>query len=179
MGLSLGAAVGMWMASKYPERVKSLSLHSAWPKTDRFLATVVTGWQVMAKGLGSVPEMVILGIFPWCFTPEIYTTRPEYIDALSEFVRGRPVQPLEAFMSESGAVLAHDAEDQLGRIQAPTLITYGRQDQVTSTRFAQPLQGGIQRAELLIFEGCVHAPIYERVDEFNEKTLAFLQRHAG
>src|SRR2546428_8253427 len=69
-GLSLGAAVGMWLASKHPERVKSLSLHSAWPKTDPFLRTVVEGWRVMAKGLRSVTDMVILGIFPWCFTPE-------------------------------------------------------------------------------------------------------------
>ncbi len=179
MGLSLGAAVGMWLAAKYPAQVKSLSLHSAWPKTDLFLTTIVTGWQVMAKALGSVPEMVIQGIFPWCFTPELYVTRPDYIDALSAFVRGRPVQPFEAFMSESGAVLAHDATGQLGKIHTPTLITFGRHDQVTSTRFAQPLREGIAGAELLIFEKCAHAPIYERVDEFNEKTLAFLRRQTG
>jgi pimeloyl-ACP methyl ester carboxylesterase len=34
-------------------------------------------------------------------------------------------------------------------------------------------------SELLIFEGCSHAPIYEKVDEFNQKTLAFLNRHSG
>ncbi len=179
MGLSLGAAVGMWLAAKYPARVKSLSLHSAWPKTDPFLATVVTGWQVMAKALGSVPEMVILGIFPWCYTPELYAARPDYIESLSAFVRGRPVQPVEAFMSESGAVLAHDAQDQLSAIQAPALITFGRHDHVTSTRFAKPLREGIPGAELMIFEECAHAPIYERVDEFNERTLAFLRRQVG
>ena len=179
MGLSLGAATGMWLAATYPERVKSLSLHSAWPKTDLFLKTVVTGWQVMAKALGSVPEMVIQGIFPWCYTPELYAARPDYIEALSAFVRGRPVQPLEAFMSESGAVLAHDVQDQLGRIQAPTLITFGQHDQITSTRFAEPLQRGIAGAELLIFGGCAHAPIYERVEEFNAQTLGFLQRQVG
>src|SRR5882672_2540889 len=32
-GLSLGAATGMWLAAKYPDRVKSLSLHSGWPKS--------------------------------------------------------------------------------------------------------------------------------------------------
>ena len=36
-GLSLGAAVGMWLAAKYPDKVSSLSLHSGWTKTDRFL----------------------------------------------------------------------------------------------------------------------------------------------
>ena len=32
-------------------------------------------------------------------------------------------------------------------------------------------------SELVIFEGCSHEPIYESVDEFNQKTLDFLQRH--
>jgi pimeloyl-ACP methyl ester carboxylesterase len=89
-GLSLGAAVGMWLAAKYPEKVQSLSLHSGWTKTDFFIETVVEGWQVMAKALGSVTEMVILGIFPWCFSPELYAAKPDYIQSLAAFVRGRP-----------------------------------------------------------------------------------------
>lgn len=179
MGLSLGAATGIWLAAKYPDRVKSLSLHSGWHRSDAFLRTVVETWQVMAKGLDSVTEMVIKGIFPWCFTPELYATRPEYIDSLADFVRGRPMPSVEAFMRQSGAVIDHDASGQLGRIEAPTLVTFGRHDMVTSTRFAEPLTQGIRRSELIVFEDCAHAPIYERVEDFNAKTLAFLQRHSG
>ena len=178
-GLSLGAATGMWLAAKYPDRVKSLSLHSGWTKTDPFLKTIVEGWQVMAKALGSVPEMVILGIFPWCFTPELYAARPDYIQSLADFVRGRPAQPLDAFRQESNAVRAHDAEAQLGKIKAPTQITFGRHDMVTSTRFADRMKDGIKNSELVIFEQCAHAPIYEKVDEFNQTTLAFLKRHTA
>ena len=177
-GLSLGAATGMWLAAKYPDKVQTLSLHGGWPKTDPFLKTVVEGWQVTAQALGSVPEMVILGIFPWCFTPELYAPRPEYIQSLAEFVRGRPAQPVPAFLQESNAVIAHDAEAQLSRITAPTQITFGRYDLVTSMRFAARMTAPIRGSELLIFEGCAHAPIYEHVEEFNQKTLAFLQRHA-
>ncbi len=177
-GLSLGAATGMWLAAKYPDRVKSLSLHSGWTKADPFIKTVVEGWQVMAKALGSVPEMVILGIFPWCFTPELYAAKPDYIQSLADFVRGRPAQPLAAFLQESNAVMAHDVEAQLSRINAPTQITFGRYDMVTSTRFADRMKGSIRGSELVIFEECAHAPIYEKVEEFNQKTLAFLQRHA-
>jgi pimeloyl-ACP methyl ester carboxylesterase len=50
---------------------------------------------------------------------------------------------------------------------------------VTSTRFADRMKTNIQRAELIVFEGCAHAPIYEKVEEFNQKTLGFLQRHSG
>ena len=148
-GLSLGAATGLWLAAKYPERVKSLSLHSCWTRSDPFLKTVVQGWQTMAKGLGSVTEMVIQGIFPWCFTPELYAAKPDYIEALAAFVRGRPPQPLDAFLRQSDAVIGHDALAQLGRIQAPTQITFGRHDVVTSTRFAEAMKSGIGRSELV------------------------------
>jgi pimeloyl-ACP methyl ester carboxylesterase len=168
----------MWLAAKYPDKVKSLSLHSAWAKTDPFVKTALEGWQVMAKALGSVPEMVVLGIFPWCFTPELYAAKPEYIQSLADFVRGRPAQPLAAFLQQSNAAIAHDVSTQLGRITAPTQITFGRHDVVTSTRFADRMTSAIRGSELLIFEGCSHAPIYEKVEEFNQRTLAFLTRHA-
>jgi pimeloyl-ACP methyl ester carboxylesterase len=177
-GLSLGAVIGMWLAAKYPELVKSLSLHSAWPKTDLFAKTVVESLQALAKALGSVPEMVIRGLFPWCFTPELYAARPDYIQSLADFVRSRPPQSVASFMQQSNAVIAHDVHSQLNRISAPTLITFGRQDMLISTRFAEPLKT-IRNSELLIFEGCAHAPLYEKVEEFNTKTLNFLRRHVG
>jgi len=178
-GVSLGAAIGLWLAAKHPERVKTLSIHSAWPKSDPFLKVVVGGWQTIAKGLGSVQEMIIQGIFPFCFTPELYAAKPEYIDQLAAFVKSRPKQPLDAFLRQSDAVIAHDALSQLGKIKAPTQITFGRHDMVTSTRFVEPFTGGIKTSELVIFEMCAHAAIYERVSEFNEKTLEFLKRHAA
>jgi 3-oxoadipate enol-lactonase len=178
-GLSLGAATAMWLAAKHPERVKSLSLHSAWPATDPYLKTVVEGWQIMAQALGSVTEMVIAGIFPWCFTPELYATRPDYIDGLADFVRGRPMPPVDAFARQSAAVIGHDAAARLGSVQAPTQVTFGRHDAVTSTRFAAPLTDGIKNAELVVFENCAHAPIYEDVEAFNAKTLDFLTRNSG
>ncbi len=178
-GLSLGAATGLWLAGKHPERVKSLSLHSCWTKTDPFLKVVAEGWRTIAKGLGSVQDMIIQGIFPWCFTPELYASKPDYIDQLAAFVRSRPQQPLDAFMRQSNAVIEHDALSQLGRISAPTQITFGRHDLVTSTRFADALKNGVKGSELVVFETCAHAPIYESVAEFNEKTLSFLRRQSA
>ncbi|HKY29861.1 MAG TPA: alpha/beta hydrolase [Pyrinomonadaceae bacterium] len=176
-GLSLGAAIGMWLAAKHPDKVKSLSLHSPWPATDHYLRTVVEGWQVMAKALNSVTEMVIRGIFPWCLTSDLYATKYEYIQGLSDFVRSRPPMSVEAFMQQSSAVIAHDVQSQLSKITAPTQITFGRRDQVTSLRFSEPLTEGIKNSEIAIFETCSHAPIYESVEEFNSKTLAFLKSH--
>lgn len=178
-GLSLGAATGMWLAAKYPDKVKSLSLHGGWTRTDPFLKTVVEGWQVMAKALGSVSETTILGIFPWCLTPELYAARPDYVQSLAAFVRGRPAQPLAAFIQQSDAVIQHDVEAPMARITVPTQITCGRRDLLTSDRFAERIHRTIPGSQLVVFEDCAHTPLYEKVDEFNQQTLAFLKHHAG
>ncbi|HEX3514066.1 MAG TPA: alpha/beta hydrolase, partial [Trebonia sp.] len=78
----------------------------------------------------------------------------------------------------SDAVLAHDVTSALNLIQAPTQITFGQFDAVTSIRFAGPLTEAIEGAELVIFEGCAHAPIYENVGDFNARTMDFLTRNS-
>ena len=177
-GVSLGAAVGMWLGARYPGQVLSLSLHSSWPSTDAFLRTIVEGWQVMAKAVG-VPEMIVRALFPWCFTPELYAARPDQVESLAAFVRGRPPQSVPDFIYQSNAVLEHDIRTHLARIEAPTLITFGSRDQVTSTRFAERLTSGIAHSELHVFEGCAHAPLHENVPDFNQRTLEFLRRSAA
>ena len=179
MGLSLGAGIGLWLAAKYPERVNSLSVHSCWTKTDLFIETVLKGWQVMAQALGSVTELVIRGIFPWCLTPDLFANHPEHIEALSAFTRSRPSQSVDAFIQQSNAVIAHNVESQLNKITCPTLITFGRYDMITSVRFAAPMTDNIPNTEMIVFENASHAPIYEVIEEFNQKTLAFLLRQSG
>lgn len=177
-GLSLGAAIGMWLAAKHPDKVKSLSLHSGWPKTDPYVKAVIEDWQVAAKAIGSVPEMMIKTMFPWCFTPQLYATRYDYIQSLAEFVRSRPPLSVDGYIKQADAVIAHDVESRLAEITAPTQVTFGRHDQITSLRFAEPLTSSIRNSELVVFEEASHAAIYECVEEFNQKTLDFLQRHS-
>jgi 3-oxoadipate enol-lactonase len=178
-GVSLGAAVAMHLAARHPDRVRSLSLHSAWHRTDEYLGTVLRLWRAVAGALPSVADAVIEGIFPFCFTPEMYVERPEFVQALEEFVRGRPPQPLDAFLAQSEAVLAHDAAAALGQIQAPTLVSFGARDLVTSTRFAEPLTSAITSSELTVFEHLSHAGLHEDPETFNRVTLEFLHRAAS
>ena len=175
-GMSFGGAVGIHLAARHPGRVRSLSLHSAWHASDDYLKTVVEQWRTLAPALPTVADVVIQGIFPWCFTPEMYVERPEFVDTLVEFVRGRPAQPLDAFLSQTDAVIAHDASAALSEIDAPTLITFGARDLVCSTRFAEPLNNGIAGSELVIFEHLSHAGLHEDPETFNHATLDFLLR---
>jgi len=47
---------------------------------------------------------------------------------------------------------------------------------VTSTRFAEAMRTAITGSELVVFEDCSHAPIYENIADFNAKTIEFLKR---
>jgi pimeloyl-ACP methyl ester carboxylesterase len=176
-GMSFGGAVGIHLAARHPRRVRSLSLHGAWPASDDYLKTVVEQWRTLALALPTVADVVIQGIFPWCFTPEMYVERPEFVDTLVEFVRGRPAQPRHAFLAQTDAVIAHDASAALGEIDAPTLITFGARDLVCSTRFAEPLKNGIAGSELVVFDHLSHAGLHEDPETFNRATLDFLLRH--
>ena len=148
-GVSLGAAVGMHLAARHPDRVRSLSLHSSWHASDSYLISVLEQWRTLASALPTVADVVIQGIFPWCFTPEMYVERPEFVDTLVEFVHSRPAQPVAAFLAQIDAVVAHDAGAALREINIPTLITFGARDLVCSTRFAEPLSDGIRGSELV------------------------------
>lgn len=178
-GVSLGAAVATYLAARHPDRIRSLSLHSAWDRTDAYLCVILELWRAAAGALPTIADVVIQGIFPFCFTPEMYVERPEYVQALADFVRGRPAQPRDAFLSQTEAVLAHDASSVLATIQAPTLVTFGAHDLVTSTRFADPLTSAIAASELVVFDNLSHAALHEDPETFNQATLAFLQRHRG
>jgi pimeloyl-ACP methyl ester carboxylesterase len=178
-GVSLGAAAATHLAARHPQRVRSLSLHSAWARTDAYLQRILQLWRSLAQALPIVADVIIQGIFPFCFTPEMYVERPDHAQALDDFVRGRPVQPREAFLAQTEAVLAHDAGGVLGEIRAPTLVTFGAHDLVTSTRFAAPLTTGIASSELVVFDHLSHAGLHEDPEAFNRATLDFLMRQAG
>jgi 3-oxoadipate enol-lactonase len=175
-GVSLGAGVAMHLAARHPQRVRSLSLHSAWDRSDAYLKTCVETWRTLARSVATVADMVIQGIFPFCFTPEMYAERPEDLDGLVDFVRSRPAQPLDAFLAQSEAALGHDVSAVLGEIDVPALITFGARDLVCSTRFAQPLTTGIAQSELVVFDHLLHAGLHEDPETFNRTTLDFLLR---
>jgi pimeloyl-ACP methyl ester carboxylesterase len=176
--MSLGAAVGIHLAARHPDRVRSLSLHGGWSTSDDYLKIVIEQWRTLASSLPTVADVVIQAIFPWCFTPEMYVERPEFVDTLVDFVRGRPAQPVDAFLAQTDAVIAHDATAVLAEITAPTLLTFGARDLVCSTRFGEPLKSGIAGSELVVFEHLSHAGLHEDPETFNRVTLDFLLRQA-
>ena len=64
--------------------------------------------------------------------------------------------------------------DNLGSIQSPVLIIWGRQDRVLPVAHGQAAVTGLPNASLKILEDCGHLPMLEQTRMFNESILSFL-----
>ncbi len=66
--------------------------------------------------------------------------------------------------------------DQIGHIQAPTLLIWGRNDVVTPPSAAEGFLDLIPNAELFWIDRCGHAPMIEAPAEFGRAMLDFADR---
>ena len=69
--------------------------------------------------------------------------------------------------------------EMLRQIEAPTLVTWGRDDRVTPLDGAIAPMRMIRKCELHIFYDCGHWSMLERKTEFESVVLAFLTRDLG
>jgi abhydrolase domain-containing protein 6 len=67
--------------------------------------------------------------------------------------------------------------DQLGRVKAPTLIIWGRHDQLIDVSCVDVLKDGIPNAESVIFEDVGHVPMIENPKGTAERHLEFLAKY--
>lgn len=67
-----------------------------------------------------------------------------------------------------------DITPDLGRIQSPTLLVWGREDQTVPLAWASKILHGIPDAELRVLPNCRHWVQYERRAEFNHIVREFL-----
>ena len=65
-------------------------------------------------------------------------------------------------------------DDKLKSIHAPTLVMWGRNDELTNVDRAQKFERGIPGAKVVVFEQCGHVPLLEKAEEFNRALLEFL-----
>lgn len=158
-GVSLGAAVGAWLAAHHPERVESLALlctsaHFGPPEPWAERAAAVR-----AGGLGAVADSA-----PdrW-FTPGF----PAPGNLLAEHHRVDP----EAYAVCCEILAGLDLRPDLARITAPTLVLAGRDDTATPPPHARELADGIRDAQLVELPRAGHLANVERPRAVTEALL--------
>ncbi|MEL6673769.1 MAG: alpha/beta fold hydrolase [Bacteroidota bacterium] len=71
----------------------------------------------------------------------------------------------------------HNLRYDLPNIQAPTLLVWGLNDNITPPHVAHEFEKLIPKAELAFIDKCGHAPMMEQPAEFNRIVHKFLQKH--
>jgi len=166
-GLSLGGLIAMWVAAEHPGRVERLAVCCGAPSFKPSEMWVERAKQVRAGGIGPLVEPA-LG--RW-FTVPFSSGHPALIDRYRSMLSG--VDP-EGYAGCCDALASADVTEQLGRIQAPTLVLGGALDPVVPPESAATTMKGIPGSSLCILAEAAHLANVEQPDAFNSAVLAHL-----
>jgi len=169
VGTSFGGWIGAEIAALYPERVERLVLIDA------------VGLWVDAAPIGELfgstpPELARL-LFHDQDHPlaQMLHAMTSIADVPEDFAYAQ-LKALEAAAKVGWNPYLHDPklEGRLGRVTAPTLVLWGREDGLVPLVYGERYRDRIPGARLEVLERCGHLPAIERPAEFADAVLRFL-----
>jgi pimeloyl-ACP methyl ester carboxylesterase len=130
-------------------------------------------WQESLQRSGrSVEDPVVM---PWLFSKPFRKENPGKVrDIKARLTGGYLARNSLAFERQMKANVTHDVRGQLNRINVPTLILVGKQDELTPPRMAKELEEEMPDAKLLVLEQGGHGLYWEVPKLFNRTVLNFL-----
>lgn len=182
VGNSLGGACALRIALDHPERVSSLVLMGPGGiGTTRGLPTKGLN-KLLNYYTGSGPSLEKLAdfirsdlVYDGSQVPDALI-RDRYEASIDPLVVAQP--PLRRPSSLMGAIRMDFTRDRrLKKCKAPTLVLWGKEDKVNRPSGGRRLQSTMANCDLYEFSKTGHWVQWERADEFNAVTTAFLQEH--
>lgn len=163
VGLSNGASIAMQFASTYPDRVDKLMLISSYAATDNVIRAKLHSWVSAMEYGGALLRFDVATPYVWGAT----FLRDNY-EALLPFREYGGTIPLDAARNLIQGAIAHDLGDRVKNITATTVIVVGEEDILTPIYYAEQLQSGIPKAELIVLPKVGHALPLENSQRFNQ-----------
>ncbi len=173
-GLSMGGFVGIRLAARHPDLIKSLILletsANAEPVENLPQYKTMNG---IVKWLGIIPPisskvMHIMFAESWLSNPANKSLIKHWKSELSSNKRSIS-GPVE------GVIYRKGVEDELSKISCPTMIIVGDEDVATKPEKAKYIQMGIAKAKLHIIPGAGHSSCIEKPDQVNRLISDWLQ----
>jgi pimeloyl-ACP methyl ester carboxylesterase len=176
IGLSMGGFVGLRLAARHPELIKSLVLletsANAEPLENLSQYKLLNG---IVSWIGIIPPiankvMKIMFALSWLQNP---ANRNSIIRWKKELASNKKsiTGPVE------GVIYRKGVEEELGNISCPTLVIVGDEDVATTPEKAAFIQKGIKGAKLESISGAGHSSCIEKPEEVNRLLKEWLKRY--
>ena len=151
IGFSLGGAVAMDFALKFPNRVSSLVLMSTFYKCDDDLAGV---FNQFIDALDSSFEDFFDFMLPKVLCPDVIENNREELEFLKQ--ESSKTANIDAYKIATKACFKYDVENQLSQISVPTLILAGKYDEIFPKCIQESLSNKIKNSKLIVFDNSKH-----------------------
>jgi pimeloyl-ACP methyl ester carboxylesterase len=187
VGNSMGGFIGCEVAIQFPARVERLVLVSAAGisieeqrndaamaglyRTERIGKLVTTWVAAQSDTLARRPGLRKALL-------RFVAAHPDRLDArlVAEQVRGTGT---DGFLPALDALTSYPIRSRLPEIACPTLIVWGRLDQLVPVRDADVFEQLIPDSRKVVFEDTGHVAMLEQPDRFNRLLLDFLAEKPG
>lgn len=172
VGLSMGGFVGLRLAARYPELVRSLTLLStsasaeSWYKRLRFRAM-----QAICALFG--PGPLVGALLPIMFGTS-FRNDPTRRTELERWIHHVQSLPRRIVGPVGGVVGRADVVSELKYIRCPTLVLVGEEDRTTPPAEAELLVREIRGARLVRLPRCGHNSAIEAPSAVSEAIAGFL-----
>jgi 3-oxoadipate enol-lactonase len=170
-GLSMGGYVSFAFYAAYPERVRGLILADTRHQADTPEARAnryALIERIRQEGTAAAVE---------AFLPRLLgaTTRREHPDRVERLRRKMMTNPAAGLIGALQAMAERpDRTELLPRIQVPTLVIVGEEDEVTPPEVARQMAEAIPNARLVVLPSAGHLANVEAPEAFNEAVRTFL-----
>lgn len=162
LGNSLGGHIAQLYALAHPEKVGSMTLTGS-----SGLFESAFGTAFPKRGDYEYIKKKTAETF---FDPNVASK--ELVDEVFSIVNDRN-KAIRVVATAKSAV-RHNLGDKLQNIKAPTLLIWGKQDNVTPPFVGEKFHELIPNSQLYFLENCGHAPMMEKPEEFNAILERFL-----
>jgi len=171
VGHALGGLVGLALAERRPDRLRSLTVVNGWATASKHTQRCFDMRLLLLKHEGPAAYVRAQPIFLY---PADWLARNEAQIAREEAHGLAGFQGADNLRARIAALLAFDARPSLGKLSLPTLIVASRDDVLVPSAMSEALAAGIPGAHLHVAPWGGHALNVTEPAAFNTLLLDFL-----
>jgi len=163
VGNSLGGWIALDFVAQHPAMVDKLVLVDAAGLPSSHPLTVNLNPSTVAE-MRAVLESI--------FYNKQFVTDEFVLRAFTNHLKNNDGYTIRRVMT--GFTSAQMEDGNLKSVQAPTLIIWGREDELIPESDAEKMHDGIAGSKLVVLDQCGHVPQLEKAADFNRELLEFL-----